>query len=164
MGVLVWPSIEERLAGAPPRWGSKEERAHEPEAGVPAAVPPIRTSERTSIPVIIGVDLHKATHIAVALSSDEQELASKKVRSGGHEAEHLLAWAEPFEARTWAIESAGGLGSDGQLRGLHPVRPSPVRGTKPSPRLRHRSLRPRAHRQQRLPRRVRRRAQTFTPG
>src|SRR5918994_700585 len=60
--------------------------------------------------VIIGVDPHKATHTAVAISSGEQELARKKVRSGGTQAEHLLAWAEPFETRTWAIESAAGLG------------------------------------------------------
>jgi transposase len=60
--------------------------------------------------VIIGVDPHKATHTAVAISSGEQELARKKVRSGGTQAEHLLAWAEPFETRTWAIESTAGLG------------------------------------------------------
>jgi transposase len=63
-----------------------------------------------SVAVIIGVDPHKATHTAVVLSSAEHELARKKVRSGGHQAAHLLAWAEPFEARTWAVESAGGLG------------------------------------------------------
>jgi transposase len=62
------------------------------------------------VAVIMGVDPHKATHTAVALSSGEHELARKKVRSGGHQAEHLLAWAAPFETRTWAIESAGGLG------------------------------------------------------
>lgn len=61
--------------------------------------------------VIIGVDPRKATHTAVAISSgDEQELGRKRVRSGGQQAEHLLAWAAPFEGRTWAIESAGGLG------------------------------------------------------
>jgi transposase len=32
--------------------------------------------------VIIGVDPHKATHTAVAISSGEEELARKKVRSG----------------------------------------------------------------------------------
>ena len=60
--------------------------------------------------VIIGVDPHKATHTAVAIGSGEEELASKKVRSGGSQAGQLLAWAEPFDTRTWAIESAGGLG------------------------------------------------------
>jgi len=62
------------------------------------------------VAVIIGVDPHKATHMAVAISSGECELARMKVRSGGQQAHKLLAWAEPFEARTWAIESAGGLG------------------------------------------------------
>src|ERR687898_472636 len=64
---------------------------------------------------VIGVDPHKATHTAVAISSGEQELARKKVRSGGTQAEHLLAWAEPFQTRTWAIESAA-LGSRGLRR------------------------------------------------
>jgi transposase len=63
-----------------------------------------------SVAVIIGVDPHKATHTAVALSSGENELARRKVRSGGAQAEHLLAWAAAFDIRTWAIESAGGLG------------------------------------------------------
>lgn len=60
--------------------------------------------------VIIGVDPHKATHTAVAIGAAEEELSRKKVRSGGTQAEQLVSWAEPFETRTWAIESAGGLG------------------------------------------------------
>ena len=60
--------------------------------------------------VIIGVDPHKATHTAVAISSSEHELGRKKVRSGAHQAEQLLDWAASFETRTWAIEFAGGLG------------------------------------------------------
>lgn len=60
--------------------------------------------------VIIGVDPHKATNTAVALSGGEQELGRKKVRAGGQQAHQLLAWAAPFDGRRWAIESAGGLG------------------------------------------------------
>jgi transposase len=60
--------------------------------------------------VIIGVDPHKASHTAVAISSDEDELASLKVRATRRQVDQLVAWAEPFQARTWAIESAGGLG------------------------------------------------------
>jgi transposase len=60
--------------------------------------------------VIIGVDPHKATHTAVAISGEEQELGRKKVRSSSQQADNLLAWATPFDGRTWAIESAGGLG------------------------------------------------------
>src|SRR2546425_10279099 len=60
--------------------------------------------------VIIGVDPHKASHTAVAISDAEQELDRKKVRSGGAQLSQLVSWAEPFEKRTWAIESASGLG------------------------------------------------------
>jgi transposase len=76
---------------------------------VPAAVPSDETLE-AFMAVIIGVDPHKATHTAVAISGGEEELGRKKVRAGGAQAEQLVAWAEPFRARTWAIESAGGLG------------------------------------------------------
>ena len=60
--------------------------------------------------MIIGVDPHKASHTAVAISGDENELGSIKVRSTRRQVPQLLAWAEPFETRLWAIESAGGLG------------------------------------------------------
>jgi transposase len=60
--------------------------------------------------VIIGVDPHKASHTAVAISDAEQELDRKKVRSGGAQLAQLVSWAEPYEKRTWAIESASGLG------------------------------------------------------
>jgi transposase len=60
--------------------------------------------------VMIGVDPHKASHTAVAVGSNEDELASKKVRATRNQVAQLLAWAEPFPTRTWAIESAFGLG------------------------------------------------------
>jgi transposase len=60
--------------------------------------------------VIIGIDPHKASHTAVAIGGDENELGSIKVRSTRRQVPQLLGWAEPFETRLWAIESAGGLG------------------------------------------------------
>jgi transposase len=60
--------------------------------------------------VIIGVDPHKATHTAVALGQAEDELGRVQVRATRRQVAQLLVWAEPFEKRTWAIESAGGLG------------------------------------------------------
>ena len=60
--------------------------------------------------VIIGVDPHKASHTAVAIGGDEREVAKVTVRATCHQTPKLLAWAEPFAERTWAIESAGGLG------------------------------------------------------
>jgi transposase len=60
--------------------------------------------------VIIGVDPHKASHTAVAICGDEREVAKVTVRATSQQTAKLLAWAEPFVERTWAIESAGGLG------------------------------------------------------
>ncbi len=60
--------------------------------------------------VIIGVDPHKASHTAVAINNEESELSSIRVRSTRRQVPQLLAWAAPFDKRTWAIESAGGLG------------------------------------------------------
>ena len=58
--------------------------------------------------VIIGVDPHKASHTAVAIGGDEREVAKVTVRATCQQTPKLLAWAEPFAERTWAIESAGG--------------------------------------------------------
>ena len=60
--------------------------------------------------VIIGIDPHKASHTAVAIGCDEQQLAEIRVRATCQQAAKLLAWAEPLGERTWAVESAGGLG------------------------------------------------------
>jgi len=60
--------------------------------------------------VIIGVDPHKATHTAVAISTTEDELARKNVRATRAQVDQLLAWAEPFPTRVWAIEGADGMG------------------------------------------------------
>ena len=60
--------------------------------------------------VVIGVDPHKASHTAVAIDESEDELSSVRVRATRRQVDQLVAWAEPFEKRTWAIESAAGLG------------------------------------------------------
>ena len=60
--------------------------------------------------VMIGIDPHKASHTAVAIGRDEDQIASVKVRATSRQVEQLLCWAEPFEKRTWAIESVGGMG------------------------------------------------------
>jgi transposase len=60
--------------------------------------------------VLIGVDPHKASHTAVVVDAKEQQLGVLQVRADRRQLERLLAWAEPFGERTWAIESAGGLG------------------------------------------------------
>lgn len=60
--------------------------------------------------VIIGVDPHKASHTAVAIGEGEDELARKKVRASKNQVPQLLAWAESFPSRVWAIEGADGMG------------------------------------------------------
>src|SRR3954447_674099 len=60
--------------------------------------------------VIIGIDPHKATHTAVAVDEHEIVLGKLEVRSTREQRDRLLRWAARFEERTWAVESAGGLG------------------------------------------------------
>ena len=60
--------------------------------------------------VVIGIDPHKVSHTAVAIDGSEDQISSVKVRATRRQVDQLVAWAEPFEKRTWAIESAGGLG------------------------------------------------------
>ena len=58
--------------------------------------------------VMVGVDPHQGSHTAVAIDRDEMELASVTVRPTRRQVDELLVWAARFEARIWAIESAGG--------------------------------------------------------
>ncbi len=60
--------------------------------------------------VVIGIDPHKQTHQAVAVDDREDELSRLEVRATKTQVDRLVRWAAPFEERTWAIESAGGLG------------------------------------------------------
>jgi transposase len=60
--------------------------------------------------VMIGVDPHKASHTAVAISGAEERLGELRVRASAVQAERLLAWAQGWPERTWAVEGAGGLG------------------------------------------------------
>jgi transposase len=60
--------------------------------------------------VTIGVDPHKASHTAVAISAAEEPLGELRVRASAGQAERLLAWAAAWPERTWAVEGASGLG------------------------------------------------------
>jgi transposase len=59
---------------------------------------------------MIGVDPHKASHTAVAISAAEEPLGELRVRACVAQAERLLAWAQAWPQRTWAVEGAGGTG------------------------------------------------------
>ena len=60
--------------------------------------------------VMIGVDPHKGSHTATMLDRDERELTRIKVRAGRRQVAELLEWANGHASRTWAVESAGGMG------------------------------------------------------
>ncbi len=61
--------------------------------------------------VIIGIDPHKLLHAACAIDRTRGRARPSSRSAPGHvRSTELLAWAAPFECRTWAIESAGGLG------------------------------------------------------
>jgi transposase len=62
--------------------------------------------------VMIGIDPHKQTHTAVAVDDHEVVLGERLVRARSDQVRELVAWANEFDdaTRTWAIESAGGLG------------------------------------------------------
>ena len=58
----------------------------------------------------IGIDPHKGSHTAVAIDNNEHVLDEIRVRSCSTQTERLRDWADRFEERTWAVESAHGLG------------------------------------------------------
>jgi transposase len=60
---------------------------------------------------IIGVDPHKGSHTTAVLNSTEEVIAEYRVDADAGQLGRLLAWAEPFAPRRWAIEGAGGCGA-----------------------------------------------------
>jgi transposase len=62
------------------------------------------------VAVMIGIDPHKASHTAVAVSSAEEPLGRLRVRASAAQAERLLGWAQAWPERAWAVEGAGGVG------------------------------------------------------
>jgi transposase len=60
--------------------------------------------------VVIGVDPHKGSHTAVAIDRGEIMLDRVQVQATDRQVAQLLGWAAGFDDRTWAVESAGGLG------------------------------------------------------
>ncbi len=59
---------------------------------------------------MIGIDPHKATHTAVAVDDDENEVGEFTLEASDDQVERLTEWADRFTKREWAVESANGLG------------------------------------------------------
>ncbi len=62
------------------------------------------------VAVMIGIDPHKGSHTAAAIDPAEVGLGQVRVRAGAEQLERLLAWADRWPERSWAVENAGGLG------------------------------------------------------
>jgi transposase len=60
---------------------------------------------------VIGIDPHKGSHTAAVLDEAEHLLAELRVDADRRQRDRLLAFAEPFTPRAWAVEGAWGLGS-----------------------------------------------------
>jgi len=60
--------------------------------------------------VTIGIDPHKSSHTAVAISAGEEPLGEVRVCASPSQAEQLLGWAAAWPERAWAVEGAAGLG------------------------------------------------------
>ena len=60
--------------------------------------------------VMIGIDPHKGSHTATMLDRRQRELRRITVRAGRRQVAELLEWADGMRPRTWAVESAGGMG------------------------------------------------------
>lgn len=59
---------------------------------------------------IIGVDPHKRSHTAVVLDEGENVAAEIRVTADRRQVDRLLAWADEWPQRQWAVENANGLG------------------------------------------------------
>jgi transposase len=62
------------------------------------------------MPVMIGVDPHKASHTAAALDEHDQLLDRQRVPATLEGYQALRQWAERWDDRRWAVEGAGGVG------------------------------------------------------
>jgi transposase len=60
---------------------------------------------------VIGIDPHKASHTAAVLDAHEQLVGEFRVTADRSQRDRLLAFAEGFEPRCWAIEGATGTGA-----------------------------------------------------
>ena len=60
---------------------------------------------------MIGIDPHKGSHTAAAVDRTERVIDTFRVDADRDQRARLLAWAERFTPRTWAVEGATGMGA-----------------------------------------------------
>jgi transposase len=107
--IIVWlPNEVSTCRGLAVVWLARGTRQSF-ESGVLAAVP-TDEQEDPGMDVMIGIDPHKGSHTAVMLDRRQRELRQTTVRADRRQVAELLAWADGATPRTWAVESAGGMG------------------------------------------------------
>jgi transposase len=62
------------------------------------------------MPVMIGVDPHKASHTAAALDAHGQLLDQQRIPATLDGYQQLRRWAGRWPQRCWAVEGAHGIG------------------------------------------------------
>jgi transposase len=60
---------------------------------------------------VIGIDPHRGSHAAAALDEQERLRAVLQIAADRQQRQRLLAWAEGFAPRVWAVEGATGTGA-----------------------------------------------------
>jgi transposase len=100
-----WP-----LAGFSLRRGSKQARAIDSHQECPPWHHHWLSHEEGFV-FIIGIDPHKGSHTAAVLDRSESVIGELRVVADRRQRERLLCFAADFTPRTWAIESASGLGA-----------------------------------------------------
>ena len=60
--------------------------------------------------ITIGIDPHKSSLTAVAVDPSGRELGQVRLPVNDAALDRLLAWAQPWNERRWAVEGAAGLG------------------------------------------------------
>ncbi len=60
--------------------------------------------------IIIGIDPHKASVTAAALSPTSDAIGHRRLTTTAKTGSHLIAWAAAWPERLWAVEGAAGLG------------------------------------------------------
>src|SRR5437016_5439818 len=78
---------------------------------MPAAVRLVAGEDGSALmAVMIGTGPHKGSHTAVAVGAAGEPLGKLRVRACPDQAGKLVAWAQAWPERTWAVEGARGLG------------------------------------------------------
>jgi transposase len=81
-----------------------------PQVGLPSRYVSARLEKGARMPVMIGVDPHKASHTAAALDDQGQLLDQQRIPATLEGYQQLRQWAGRWPQRCWAVEGAHGIG------------------------------------------------------